>query len=156
MAIVRLQTPDIDLARRRLKAGQHNIKQAIGKRGVELIQESFDIRSRGGRSVGITWQALSPKYLDWKRRKGFSQLIGIREGIMLKSLSYNILGGKIHLGFNVKSQVEYTTFFDTQPPNNPRRLLPDRLPSEWKKELEKAAIERMVKIVGGKLIRKKT
>lgn len=112
----------------RLRREWPKLLQIVANKLKSLATKAFTKLSRGGTAIGITWLALNPKYLAWKRRQGYSTRIGIRKGVMRRSHRTLIRGiRQVTLEYEVRgSEGNYAIPFDER-----RELLPVNAPQEW-------------------------
>ena len=118
--------------RERMLADRPELIRRVGGRLRALVVESFERRSTGQPDAGITWAPLSERYLRSKKRRGLSDRIGIATGRLAESVEVSEEDRRVHVAFTA----DYAFAF-----NQERPLVPDQLPSDWEKALEKTAVE---------------
>lgn len=126
-------------ARSAVRSRWDDLQAIVGEETIDLQKASHRRRARGTADVGIQWHALAERYLRWKRKRGFSPLIGISTGKLLDSLRWRAAGRDV--------VVEYTdqpkaNFFE-KGHKPPRPLFPEEtdFPRQWTDLLEQAATE---------------
>ena len=140
MLVVKSEIPllkrKIKNAQNRLRREKPRLMKIIANKLKRLAIGAFTKLSRGGSAIGITWPALSPGYLAWKRKRGYSTRIGIRTGLLRRSNFIEITGGRqVSIEYEVREKslegdTGYHTAFSER-----RSLLPVNVPQEWLDEL---------------------
>lgn len=168
----------VDAAKKKVAEGKSEVLEAIGIQVLSLAQRDYRTLSRGGTaSDGRIWKALDPKTIKRKAsRKGSRKAgvvkrtfggnvlpsgnvsaIGIDTGLQFASGSPGFIGadGK---GGNILTKGpssitvgygrEYSKYFDAV-----RKLMPDVLPDNWRKAIDRIVavwIQKIIAGIGGK------
>lgn len=161
----------VETARKNLVAGKSEVMEAIGVQVLSVAQRDYRTLSRGGTSSdGRTWKKLDPKTIKRKASRGrkagrttrtFSgnilpkgnvSAIGIDTGLQFASGSPGFIGdangGNVFVtgpsSITVGYGRRYSKYFDAV-----RKLMPDVLPDNWRKSIDRVVAAWVKKIVAG-------
>jgi len=162
----------VDAAKKKVAEGKSEVLEAIGIQVLSLAQRDYRTLSRGGTaSDGRVWKALDPKTIKRKASRGRKagvvkrtfggnvlpsgnvSAIGIDTGLQFASGSPGFIGADAK-GGNVFTKGPtsitvgygriYSKYFDAV-----RKLMPDVLPDNWRKAIDRVVAAWMKKIVAG-------
>lgn len=133
------QKADVDEWFRRIGSRVSDFSEYFKDRAIPILQEEFEKTfAQQGRPP---WAPLSPRYRDWKARKGYPTVIGIKTGAMKQAL---VEGGDIEMveAFQLTygTSLTYAGFFHEGTRKQPARPLFEFYP-EGLERLEKALFD---------------